>query len=360
LSKSLKSLDGIRGLAALYVMIHHARLTLTQSYHNGLGLHPEKYAWYDKAMVYFFSLFKFGHEAVIVFFVLSGFVIHLKQADRKYDFRNFKLTEYLKKRIVRIYPTLLTSFIICILVELLINAVTGESLVLLFSKYRLSGFLYNLFLIPEGPIWGHNYPMWSLKHEWFFYLMYPFLLWQLCNRPILTVATILTLYFSYCFGLEIPYIGTAAYTLLIWSLGALLAYLYKNGKMKYVPYLSSLSLFYPLINRESISTYPLLDLVFGLIVSGVLALIISRRVTYVSSFLIKLSWLGAFSYSLYLLHTPLIYAMEKIIIFSTNKQTTAYHLWYVVMACLIIPPLCYMIYYCTERPAINYKKKISA
>lgn len=359
MSRSLKSLDGIRGLAALYVMIHHARLTLTQSFHNGLGLHPEKYSWYDKIMVYFFSLFKYGHEAVIVFFVLSGFVIHLKQADSKYEFRNFKVTDYLKKRIVRIYPTLIISFIVCILIELLINAVTGESLVFLLSKYNLTGFLYNLFLIPDGPIWGHNYPMWSLKHEWFFYLMYPILLWPLGTRPSLTLAIILTIYLSYCFGFKIPFIGTAAYTLLIWSLGGLLAYFYRHGRMKYVPYLSLLSLFYPLINRENITTYPLLDLVFGLIVVGVLALIISERATYISSFLVKFSWLGAFSYSLYLLHTPLIYGMAKIIMFSTSKQTS-YHLWYVVLACLIIPPICYIIYYSTERPAIIYKKKISS
>ncbi|RZL49705.1 MAG: acyltransferase [Pedobacter sp.] len=358
MSKSLKSLDGIRGLAALYVMIHHARLTLTQSYHNGLGLHPEKYDWYDKLMVYFFSLFKFGHEAVIVFFVLSGFVIHLKQADSKYEFRNLKLTDYIKKRIIRIYPTLITSFIVCVLVELLINAMTGESLVFLLSKYSFRGFLYNLFLIPDGPIWGHNYPMWSLKHEWFFYIMYPLLLWTTTKHHIFTITVILTIYASYCFGLKIPFIGAAAYTLLIWSLRGLLAYFYKNYNVRYFPFFLIFALIYPLINRESVATYPLLDLVFGFTVMGGIALIISYDVPYLNNLLIKFSWLGMFSYTLYLMHSPLLYGMEKLIKFFSATNEISYHLWYVLLACFIVPPICYVIYYYTERIAINYKRKI--
>jgi peptidoglycan/LPS O-acetylase OafA/YrhL len=73
LKENLKALDGLRGLAALYIMVHHAHLALTQAYQNGLALHPGKYAWYDKVAVYFFSLFKFGHEAVLkntIFWIL--------------------------------------------------------------------------------------------------------------------------------------------------------------------------------------------------------------------------------------------------------------------------------------------------
>lgn len=107
---NFKSLDGLRGLTAVYVLIHHARLALTQPYAEGLSKHPELYEWYDKLMVYFFSVFRFGHEAVIIFFVLSGFVIHLKYADPNYQITDFKLVEYLKKKSNKNIPNLIGFF----------------------------------------------------------------------------------------------------------------------------------------------------------------------------------------------------------------------------------------------------------
>ena len=70
-------LHGIRGLAALYVVVGHARWLLWEGYSGGYIKHPEKYTFFEKIQVYFFTSFKFGHEVVLLFFVLSGFVIHL-------------------------------------------------------------------------------------------------------------------------------------------------------------------------------------------------------------------------------------------------------------------------------------------
>ena len=75
-------LDGFRGLAAFYVMVGHARWLLWEGYSQGFQKHPESYTAINKALMYFFSLFKYGHEAVLFFFVLSGFVIHLRYAKR--------------------------------------------------------------------------------------------------------------------------------------------------------------------------------------------------------------------------------------------------------------------------------------
>lgn len=355
----LKTLDGLRGLSALYVLVHHARLSLTQPYQAGLHLHPEKYNSLNKLMVYFFGLFKYGHEAVIIFFVISGFVIHLKYSDENYAFGNFKILHYLKRRIIRIYPTLITSLALCVATDLLIHYITGEGINLLFHKYNITSFLYTILLIPDSPIWGINYPIWSLKHEWFFYLIYPVLLMTATKNRLLSLGIVVSLYASFSLGIRIPFIGTAAYTLLTWFLGCCLAYLYQNNKcFQYLPLLMLFAIVYPFINREDVALYPLLDLVFGLITVGLITFLLGKPQTLISRVIAKLSVLATFSYTLYLVHSPIIYGFQKIILFFSLKKQLPFHTWYVLMACLTIPPISYVIYYYTERLTINYKKKI--
>lgn len=353
LKESFKSLDGIRGLTALYVMIHHARLALTQSYQNGLGSHPEKYLLCDQLMVYGFSPFKFGHEAVIIFFVLSGFVIHLKQSNKNYNWENFKVLTYLKKRGIRIYPTLMVSFLLCIILDYFTLLVTSLSFQDIFSKYSYSNFLFNLFLIPDAPIWGYNFPVWSLKHEWFFYILYPGLLWLSKKHVSFPILVVIIMFASFIIGIRIPYLGSAAYTLMVWSLGCVLAFIYKNTmQTKWVPYLLFLSLIYPFIHKSN----PFSDLIFGLIVMGFLAVIIIHKQNFVNSFLIRFAWLGTFSYSIYLLHSPFLNFYQNLIL--NYKHMLPYHLWFVLLSIIVTIPIIYAIYFLTERIALNYKRKI--
>lgn len=356
MKENFKALDGLRGLAAVYVMIHHARLALTQSYQNGLSLHAERYAWYDKFLVYFFSLFKFGHEAVIVFFVLSGFVIHLKQSDRNYNLENFKVLTYFKKRIIRIYPTLLVSFLLCIILDYLSFIFTHISFQDIFSKYSTNSFVFNFFLIPDAPIWGYNFPVWSLKHEWFFYLLYPLLLWLSNKHVSFSLLVVIGLFASYSLGIRIPYIGPATYTLMVWSLGCILASLFKNSNaIKWLPCLLILGIIYPFINKSN-QYYPLLDLTFGLIIMGTLSIIITNKAYILNSMLKKFAWLGTFSYSIYLLHSPFLNLYQTFIL--NYQHVLPYHLWFVLLSIMATIPIIYVIYYFTERVAINYKRKV--
>jgi len=307
-------------------------------------------------MVYAFSPFKFGHEAVIIFFVLSGFVIHLKQSDRNYNLDDFKILAYFKKRVIRIYPTLLISFVLCITLDYFIYLFIHPSFQDIFSKYNLSGFLFNLFLIPDAPIWGHNFPVWSLKHEWFFYLSYPLILLLSSRSYIAAILTITILYLSYLLGFRIPYVGPAAYTLTVWSLGCLLANLYKNNKFtKYVPYLLFLILIYPFLSKSD-QYYPISDLVFGLVVMGGLSIIILYKRSLINSILTRFAWLGTFSYSIYLLHSPFLNFYQSVIL--KYEHTLPYHLWFVLLSIIITIPVIYLIYYFTERLAVSYKRKI--
>ncbi len=71
--RHIVQLDSLRGLAAFTVLIHHLDLTV----HTVDG--PFSYAqqWYHQVHRPPFSFIFAGHEAVVLFFVLSGFVLYL-------------------------------------------------------------------------------------------------------------------------------------------------------------------------------------------------------------------------------------------------------------------------------------------
>lgn len=114
-----KFLDGIRGLAALYVLLHHARWLLWEGYTRGYKLHPDAYNLLDKTIMYSSNIFIYGHEAVLLFLVLSGFVIHLKYAKALQNNQEFKFDflDYFLKRIHRIYPPLVVALILTLVLD---------------------------------------------------------------------------------------------------------------------------------------------------------------------------------------------------------------------------------------------------
>lgn len=78
-----KSLDSLRGLAAIFVFLNH----FNHLYANIIQIK------------YFDIVFKISHQSVILFFVLSGFVLTLS-----YNTNKFNLLEYTVRRIFRIFP----------------------------------------------------------------------------------------------------------------------------------------------------------------------------------------------------------------------------------------------------------------
>ena len=140
----------LRGFAAFYVFFHHTVFQFNIIEKNSiLG-----------------KLFSFGQEAVMLFFLLSGYVIALSLMKRKYSFY-----EYLKHRFLRIYPILLFVITVSILLK-----ITYSNLDLNFNNLLL-----NLLMLQDisalkpgtftGPFLG-NSPLWFLSYEWWFYIIF--------------------------------------------------------------------------------------------------------------------------------------------------------------------------------------------
>ncbi|MEM6272046.1 MAG: acyltransferase [Bacteroidota bacterium] len=147
--RRLEKLEAIRGLAAFYVFLHHY-----------VHLNPD--------LAFLRRYFVFGQLAVLVFFVLSGFVIYYSSLGRRPEmpFRRFFI-----KRFRRIYPPFL---LVLALGYLLKSIVEGGA-----TDPRWDELLGNLFMLQDknsAGSWFYPYlgnsPLWSLSYEWWFYMLF--------------------------------------------------------------------------------------------------------------------------------------------------------------------------------------------
>lgn len=153
--KEIKGLTGLRGYAALWVFFLHA-------------------TWGMRAGSYAMKVAKLGGSGVIIFFVLSGFILSHTYAEK---FADNKMTHgrFMFARLARVYPLhLFTLIAFAFLVSIgYVGIGTND------NPYT---FVLNLGLIQS---WGitdlisWNQPSWSISTEMFAYLLFPFFIGRL-------------------------------------------------------------------------------------------------------------------------------------------------------------------------------------
>ncbi|WP_434685905.1 acyltransferase family protein [Pseudanabaena minima] len=134
------ALEGLRGLAAIWVFYSHA---ISSSYGLDQGYKP-------------LAIFGGGLDAVLIFFIMSGYVIGITNTD---SFSGAKANLYLLRRAVRLLP----MYLLAIAFSYLVSPIDSWQTVLgnIF-------FLQNLVV----PIISGNGPLWSLNYEFFYYLAF--------------------------------------------------------------------------------------------------------------------------------------------------------------------------------------------
>lgn len=364
-------LDGLRGLAAFYVLVGHARWLLWEG-HTAYLSHPQEYSWLETAQVYFFAAFRYGHQAVLFFFVLSGFLIHLGYAkklihtpERSFDFWN-----YLKRRTRRIYPPLLFALGITFVLDLLgtqlgYSIYRGETLYPLINENVRSSiswpiFLGNLAFLMDAyvPPFGTNGPLWSLKYEWWFYMFYP-LFWVLTKRSIALATGIMGLLFllsfwpSYWPSILLQQVFAL---MLSWWLGALLADVY-SGRIAIpfswlIPLILALAPGILAVSSSIVINDTLCAIGFIGLLSGCFFL---QRNGFSLGGLLKLKWLGDCSYTLYVIHFPLI-ALFSGYLMSRNPQLPS-HFGFVWVGIIGAVVLSYGVHFLVEKPFTSRRPK---
>jgi peptidoglycan/LPS O-acetylase OafA/YrhL len=149
------ALDVLRGLAAVTILFVHVR---GASFVEFGALPPEQRT---ALVAILFGLTRLGQEAVLVFFVLSGFLVGGQIIDRSRK-RNFDFATYAIDRCTRIFLPLIPA---CLLTAMVSGVFFDESIGVFQLAANMSGM--NGII---APTLAHNVPLWSLSYEIWFYI----------------------------------------------------------------------------------------------------------------------------------------------------------------------------------------------
>jgi peptidoglycan/LPS O-acetylase OafA/YrhL len=205
----LDHLDGLRGLASFYVVLFHA----------GVGFHKGALSTWARAAS---RLLVFGHEAVAIFIVLSGYCLTLPvvRAERQLP---RGVGDYFARRAWRILPpyyaALLGSLALIALVPALREAGTGTIWDDTHPAFSAGSVLSHLALVHNlSPAWVNriNGPLWSVATEWQIYFFLPFVLLPVWRRGDLLGAVVAAFGLGYLPCFLWPRVAESAVT---WYLG---------------------------------------------------------------------------------------------------------------------------------------------
>jgi len=309
--------DQVRGFAALIVVVCHMSVS---AYVGAPNLGEQPWPWLG-------LLLGFGYLGVPLFFVVSGFCIHWPQARARHDGRIGApgWGAFFQRRFWRLYPPYVLSLVATIV---LLLVVTGAWPVGLFSLLAQLGLVHTL---DARTFLGLNPPSWTLAVEAQLYLAYP-VVFVLTRRlgPWWALGIILAITMAYRVALTVlpvpeDYAGIAWEVFLArwfeWTVGALIAE-WAAGNVRLPERVANWWLVVPLVLLAIyVGEYhfwhygiyvlrePLYGVAFALLLMAALRM---RRPPRPSPVALWLTGVGAWSYSLYLVHRPVQLAFEPL------------------------------------------------
>lgn len=308
-------MDFIRGVSAVLVCCGHLRAVIFVDFGS-----LKSSSIFDS--IFYFST-SLGHEAVMVFFVLSGFFVGGSVISKKLK---FKFDGYLIARLSRLWTVLIPALLFTLLIDLIIGAyfpsiLTGDYFFQLNSgpsqNYSASIFTFfsNITFLQAiyTPVFGSNGPLWSLTNEFWYYVTFPLAMIAFGaikmskeKRVVFTIALSAAFYFFaiHVFG-----------GFVIWLFGVLVFIIYQNNIFNWGLWFTFGSFFLFLLSLIASKSPALVstiivptDFVVGFTFS--LFLLSLRNIEnkkWVKKYLSKIAfWLSDISYTLYVFHFPLL------------------------------------------------------
>lgn len=324
--KQVNIIDSLRSFAAISVCLFHFICTT-------IGLE------YPAFMT---SIASYGQHGVLVFFVISGFIIPWSMYQKKYKLTS--LFRFMAKRLVRLEPPYLASIVLVLLIAFIktkfhIGAESPEEI----SAARVGlhfGYLINFF--PQYK-WLNNV-YWTLAIEFQYYLIISLLFLLFIHKHL----AIRLFAYGLCFAMAylVPDASHSHFPsyapLFLFGIGV---FLYQNNRVGLLEFAVVMVVCF--IYNYLFMGIPAAG--FGLATAMVILFFSDTRIPV-------LDWLGKMSYSIYLIH-PVIGA-AAINILSRYAHGTAQKLGVLAAGLTVTFISSYLMYLLIEKPSKKLSSKI--
>lgn len=352
-------IDGLRGSAALVVLIHHMWLEA------GLPIYP------------------FGHYAVGLFITLSGFSLMLPVI-RSDGVLPGGAIPFFKRRARRILPPYYAAVAFAlVLIWLFLGNQTADHYDPSYNV-NLIDIVTHLFLVHDilpATALQISGPFWSIAVEWRIYFLFPVLVimarhWGLFKTILAAFITSVGLTFLFLqTPINMETNGVSPQYLTLFTLGMLAATIVFSDK----PIFANLRVKVPWS-------------ILAVVLAGVLLALLkvkpwnnSRLPHYITDYVVGIwslglliatsnssSWLhrifawrplafaGTFAYSIYLIHVPLVRLLWQYAVLPLNLSSKMQFALLVLVGSPIILVICYLFFFIAERPFLRRRKAETA
>ena len=353
--RHIPALDGLRGIAVLFVMVYHLELLV-----------PALHEWV-----------KGGFLGVDIFFVLSGFLITSVLIKEESETKKISLKNFYLRRFLRLMPAFWLFLVVLFFFGYFILPTNEANLI-----YSNNNFLYTFFYLSnwhlvfnEAGIMGNLNHTWSLAIEEQFYIFWSLFLFfafgdKRSRRQITLITTALlaflilfravrihlgftttVLYYSTDSRMDALLFGCAASMIFNWRLWS--ENFLRSRLFGYLTLIFSAAAIFILLN-VSHETLPLYYGVFSVFAAAVALVILWLAANGQSKFhrvleMRWLMWIGRISYGLYLWHY---------VSYEFAKKTFASPIAQVFTGILFAFLVSTLSFYLLERPFLKLKDGI--
>lgn len=365
-----------RWFAAFLVVISHLRNLILVDFKD-----VESNTVLTKALYFITGL---GHEAVVIFFVISGFLVG-GVTMRRWGKSGPDLYLYSSQRISRIYTVLIPALLVGLFLDVVgLNWFNASGLYSDPAQYHtaslksaisatidLPTFLGNLFMM-QGILTGNlgsNGPLWSLAYEWWYYCVF-----ALFGAGLTSIGKKRVGYMVLAFLLIVILPAKLVLWGAIWVLGIVAYFWVVSSKWRPHPLLGVGLFLFAMVcsriapNSEGASSNG--QLIFEFSKDFVLAFFYVLALVSMSRMSVRLpmarvhEFLAEFSYTTYLLHFPFMLFIAAVgyqaLGLNFKAQPSIYGVLYFIASIVLIYAYCYIFSLFTERYTSIVRKKLDS